>query len=99
MSKKIFIYLEPVDMDAENSENFHVIEARYDEEEEKFYFPKGYMTLDGLYEMNPKATILERQVHPYNHAHMRKFLAERQNEGEKVCANCVKRFYAENDKA
>lgn len=99
MYKPVYVYLYPQNMDAINAENFHIIEAEYDAQINNIRFPYGITALDGQFDMKPKTRINKEQILPHNDDQMRVFLAERQNYGDQVCANCVRHFYADSGNA
>lgn len=99
MKKQVYVYLYPSDMDAENPQNYHVIEGWYDNVTNTYTFSKDRRALDGKFKIEIHPNIVDEQRHPHDEAHMRFFLAEEQNSGREVCANCVKRFYADTGNA
>lgn len=95
MLKEVYVYLYPENMEAAEPVNCHVIEAKYDEENNRLTFPPDRICLDGQYKKKVNTTIKRGQIQPHDDDYMRIFLAERQNAGDQVCANCVRYFYAD----
>lgn len=95
-----YIFLRPEDINGENPENYHLIEGEYTEEHGEIID----ISIDGWYTVCngckrkgkltriPRAHILEK-----NDDTVRLFLAEQQNVGKRVCGNCVKHFYADDE--
>lgn len=98
MSKeKVYVYLWPESIEAENAKNYHVIRALYDEDKKSLTFSRSRETLDGNCTAKRVAELGRCKIFRNSKAHMRTFLAQRQNEGDEVCANCVRYFYADDD--
>ena len=96
MLKDVYVYLDPIDMDAKKSENYHVIKAKQDDKTDEISFPEGLFALCDRWKKKRDADIRPYQAKPADDRKMRIFLAEKQNEGNEVCANCVKYFYADD---
>lgn len=94
----VYVYLYPQDMDARDAKNYHVIMAKYD----KYYglrFPYGHTALDGQFDIENENNIAPSQIISDDINEVREFLAEKQNSGDEVCANCVRRLYADDNRA
>lgn len=96
---KVYVLLHPFDMDAESAENYHVIEAWRDPDTKSLSFRYGRTALDGICEMKRDASIEPSQILPHDDDALRLGLAKRQNQGDKICGNCVRRLYADDDDA
>ena len=96
MLKDVYVFLEPCDMDAENPKNYHVIKAKQDDSTGALSYPYGNEALCERWKKKHDADIRSYQVKSVDDSKMRTFLAEKQNDGNEVCANCVKHFYADD---
>lgn len=94
---KVYVLLNPDNMNAQNAENYHVIEAWYDTDTDSLSFKDGYTALDGMYEMKRHPSIKHSQILPHDEDSLRLELARRQNRGDKICGNCVRNLYADGD--
>lgn len=95
MKKDVYILLKPDNMDAANARNYHVIKAKKDLDTGTYTYPDGTTVMCGSWEKKSGITIANAQVHPFDDANMRLVLAEKQNDGLPICANCAKHFYAD----
>lgn len=89
-----YVVLDPADMDAVEPKNHHVIKAWKDRNTGALSYPDGYTVLDGEFDMDPQADIRRYQILPKDDSALRTALANMQNEGESVCGNCARHFYA-----
>lgn len=96
MLKDVYVVLYPVDMEAAAPKNYHVIKAKQDDSTGALSYPYGNEALCERWKKKHDADIKSHQVMPIDNSRMRTFLAEKQNCGKEVCANCVKRFYADD---
>ena len=96
MMKDVYVLLKPENMDTVNSQNYHVIEARYDADTQELSFPEGMTVICRNWEMKSRTRVNPSQIVPRNDNNLRLRLAEEQNAGKKICANCAKHFYADD---
>ena len=95
----IYFYLRPEDMEATNAKNYHIIKAKYDKYN-GLTFPYERKALDGqFYKKRSLTSIHSEQIRPDDIDELRMFLAARQNSGDEVCANCIRRLYADDNQA
>ena len=97
MIKDVYVLLKPENMDTVNSQNYHVIEAQQDSDTKALSYPSGRTVRCGSWEKKSRITIADSQIIPRNDNNLRLRLAEEQNAGKKICANCVKHFYADDE--
>ena len=97
MLKDIYVLLDPVDMDTDDSQNHHIIRAKKDEKTGDLTFPSNRKVLCENWKKKSDATILPTQELPFDENDLRVRIAEEQNAGKELCANCVKHLYADNE--
>ena len=95
MKKYVYVLLKPDNMDTANARNYHVIKAKQDIDTGALSYPDGTTVMCGSWEKKTNASVLPSQVHPFDDENMRLVLAEKQNDGLPICANCAKHFYAD----
>ena len=96
MKKDVYILLKPENMDTEDSQNYHVIKAQQDSDTKVLTYPFGMTVICGSWEKKSGITITDEQIIPRNDDSLRLLLAREQSAGKKICANCVKHFYADD---
>ena len=95
MIKDGYVLLKPDSMDTANAKNYHVIEARFNTDTNTLSFPDGRTVVCRNWEMKSGASVDSSQIVPRNDDKLRLCLAEEQNAGKRICANCAKHFYAD----
>ena len=95
MLKDVYVLLKPDNMDAANAQNHHVIKAQQDSDTKALYFPRNRKVVCESWEMKARTSVHESQIYSRNDDNLRLLLAEKQNDGVRICANCAKHFYAD----
>ena len=95
MIRDVYVFLKPENMAAEEPKNYHVIEAQFDDQNNKLMYNHGSSAICECCSVAPSACIDLAQLKEHSDNAMRTFLAQQQNLGKQVCANCVKHFYAD----
>jgi hypothetical protein len=106
MKENYFIDLGPAEL-VEGGQNHHIILTQYDPETEKYSFPDKTLTCCGRYNRDKSVPLpIERLILPDDMEeddsydaqayldYVRLFLAEQQNNGVKMCADCVAKLYS-----
>jgi hypothetical protein len=106
MKQTFYIELQPDNL-VENSEEHHLLLAKYDTDTEKFSFPDKTLTLCGRFNRDKSAPLpVEQLIEPEDQDeaqdeyteeaylnYARLTLAEMQNDGTNLCGACVARLY------
>lgn len=108
MKENYFIELSPADL-VEGGVNHHIIQTQYDTETEKYSFPDKTLTCCGRYNRDKSVALpIEQLILPEEMEeddsydaeayldYVRVYLAEQQNDGVKMCADCVARLYSKD---
>jgi hypothetical protein len=108
MKQTFYIELHPDNL-LENSEEHHLLFAKYDTETEKFSFPDKTLTLCGRFNRDKSAPLpVEQLLEPEDQdetqeeyseeaylSYVRLTLAELQNNGKSLCGDCVAKLYGQ----